>query len=152
MGIPHEIDERYKEAMKARDARTVSALRMAKARMKQHQIDARVGGELSDDDARQVLATYVKQLHKAIPEFEKAGEAGREKVADLRFEISVLEPYLPHFLDEAATRAIVTQVVTDLGKPPLQRSGMVIGQIMKAHKGQVDPALVRKLVEEALGA
>jgi len=152
MGVAQEIEERYKEALKAKDARRVSALRMAKARLKQHRIDNRISGEIPEADAHQVIATYVKQLQKALPEFEKAGEAGRENVEQLRFEISVLEPYLPRFLDEAATRAIVQQVVAEMGKPPLQRSGMVIGQIVKAHRGEVDAALVRRLVEEALGA
>jgi len=150
MSVVQEIDQRYKEAMKARDAGTVGALRMAKARMKQHQIDQCIKGELPDADARQVIATYVKQLTKSIPEFEKAGEAGKERVEALRFEIACLETYLPRFADEAETRKIVAQAVEELGRPPLQRSGMVIGHIMKNRRGELDPALVRRLVEEAL--
>ena len=150
MSVVQDIEQRYREAMKARDARTVGALRMAKARMKQHQIDQRIEGELPDSEARQVIATYVKQLTKSIPEFEKAGEAGKSRIEALRFEIACLEVYLPRFADEAETRRIVAAAVEELGHPPLQRGGMVIGQIMKSHKGELDPVLVRRLVEEAL--
>ena len=151
MGLVQEIDARYREAMKARDARTVNALRMAKTRLKQYQIDKRITSEIPDADARQVIATYVKQLVKAIPEFEKAGDAGKERIEQLRFEIGCLEAYLPRYLDEAQTRVIVQQTIAEMDNPPLQRSGMVIGQIMKAHKGELDAAMVRRLVEEALG-
>ncbi|MCK4415001.1 MAG: GatB/YqeY domain-containing protein [Candidatus Eisenbacteria sp.] len=150
MSVVRDLDEQIKTAMKARDARTVSALRMAKAHLKQHTIDQRITAELSDDVARQVIAGYVKQLTRSLPEFEKAGPAGAEKVAALREEIACLEPFLPQLLDEPATRQIVTRVGGELEKPPLQRSGMVIGQIMKSHRGEVDPVLVRRLVEEAL--
>jgi uncharacterized protein YqeY len=150
MSVIRELDEQIKTAMKAREAATLSALRMAKARLKQHVIDRRIDGELSDEDARQVIGSYVKQLKKAVPEYEKAGAAGAEKLAALHAEIACLEPFLPRLLDEAATREIVARAVEELGRPPLQRSGMVIGKVMKAHGGEVDPLLVRRLVEEAL--
>jgi uncharacterized protein YqeY len=152
MGLVGEIDERFREALKARDAGAVSALRMVKAKLKEHAIEKRLTGEMPDAEARQVIAAYVKQLRKALPEFEKGGDAAREAIDRLRFEIGYLEPYLPRLLDEAQTREIVNRVVTELGRPPAQKSGMVMGRIMKEHGGQVDPGLVRRLVDEALGA
>ncbi|MFH1143264.1 MAG: GatB/YqeY domain-containing protein [Candidatus Eisenbacteria bacterium] len=151
MRVIEDIEQTYKAALKAHDSRTVDAMRMVKARIKQYQIDQRVPVEIPDDVARQVIATYVKQLAKAIPEFEKGGAAGQERIEALRHEISLLERFLPQLLDEPLTRQIVAQAVEELGRPPLQKSGMVIGRIMKDHRGEVDPVLVRRLVEEALG-
>lgn len=151
MSVFHDIEEQMKAAMKAREEQRLSTLRMLRARLKQHVIDQRIAGELPDADARQVVATYAKQLQKAIPEFEKGGEAARERIMALRQELAILEPFLPRFLGEDQTRALVAQAVEALGRPPLQKAGMVIGRVVKEHKGEVDPALVKRLVEEALG-
>ncbi len=150
MSLVHDLDERFKAAMKGHDADAVSTLRMVRAKLKEFAIEKRVTGEIQDADAQQVIATYVKQLRKSIPEFEKGGEAGRAAIARIQAEIAYLEPFLPRLLDEAATRAIVARVVAEMGKPPVQKLGMVMGRIMKENAGQVDPALVRRLVEEAL--
>jgi len=150
MGLIHDIEERYKAAMKAKDAATVSTLRMVKAKLKEHAIEKRLGDDIPDADAQQVIAAYVKQLRKSLPEFEKGGEAAREAIARIQEEIAYLEPFLPKLLDEGQTRAIVTRIVTEVGKPPAQKVGMVMGRIMKEHAGQVDPTLVRRLVDEAL--
>jgi uncharacterized protein YqeY len=151
MSIYHDVEEQMKAAMKARDERRTSALRMARAKMKQHSIDRRIEGEIPDVDARQVIATYVKQLQKSIPEFEKGGAAALPKIEGIRAEIAILEPFLPRFLDADATRQLVLQAVEAMGHPPLQKAGMVIGKVVKEHKGEVEPALVKQLVEEILG-
>jgi len=150
MSLVEEIEARYREALKNRDTARTSALRMVRARLKQYAIDQRQRAALSDAQAREVVAGYVKQLQKSIPEFEKAGPAGAERVAALRAEIAILDPFLPQLLDERATRDIVAAAVAELSDPPPQRAGQVIGHVMKGHKGEVDPALVRRLVEEAL--
>jgi uncharacterized protein YqeY len=150
MSLVHEIDERSKAAMKAHDAVAVSTLRMVRAKLKDYAIEKRISGEIPDAEAQAVIATYVKQLRKSVPEFEKGGEAAREAIARIRAEIAFLEPFLPTLLDEAATREIVARVIAEMGKPPAQKSGMVMGRIMKEHAGQVDAALVRRLVDEAL--
>ncbi len=150
MSIYREVEEQMNAALKAHDEGRKSALRMVRARMKQHAIDNRITGELSDAEARQVIAAYVRQLQKAIPEFEKGGEAARGKIEDIRAEMAVLQPFLPVLLDETATREIVRRAVETSGRPPIQKAGMVIGMVMKEHKGEIDPLLVKRLVEEAL--
>jgi len=150
MSLMDELDQRFTAAMKGRDQRTLDLLRMVRTRLREHVRTHRTSGEVPDAEVAEVIAAYVKQLEKSLPEFAKGGEAGAAAMAQIRFEIDYLRPFLPQLLDEAATRAIVERVVTELGRPPLGRSGMVIGQIMKEHKGRVDPALVRRLVEAAL--
>lgn len=150
MGLTHDLEERFRAAMKAKDAATVSTLRMVKAKLKEYAIEKRLGDDIPDADAQQVIAAYVKQLRKSLPEFEKGGAAASEAIARIQGEIAYLEPFLPKLMDEAQTRAIVTRIVTEMGQPPAQKVGMVMGRIMKEHAGQVDPALVRRLVDEAL--
>jgi uncharacterized protein YqeY len=152
MSLIQELDTRFKDAMKSKDAAALKTLRMVRARLHEHARQRRVAErELSDAEVRQIVSAYVKQLRKSIPEFEKGGATAQAAIAEIRAEIAFLEPYLPQLLDEAATRALVAETVAEMGRPPRQRSGMVIGRIMKAHAAEVDPALVRRLVEESLG-
>ncbi len=150
MSLVHELDDRLKAAMKAKDQNALKVIRMVRTRLKNHARDQKIEGELPDDVVREIVAGYVRQLRKSLPEFEKGGESAREAIEGIHYEIDYLEPFLPKLLDEAATRAIVEQTIEELGHPPRQRGGMVIGQVMKKHKAEVDPVLVRRLVEEIL--
>ncbi len=151
MSLMKELDDRLKAAMRAKDERALKVIRMVRTRLKDHAREAKIEGDLPDADVRRIVGTYVKQLRKSIPEFEKGGESARAAIEGIQYEIDYLEPFVPRSLDEAQTREIVRQAVAALGNPPLQKSGMVIGHIMKAHRDDVDAQLVRRLVEEALG-
>lgn len=150
MSLSREFDQRLKDAMRARQERELAVLRMVKVRVNEHIRTQKIEGEPLDEDVRAIVAGYVKQLKKSLPEFEKGGEAAREAIEGIRFEIAYLEPFLPQLMDEDATRAVVAEAVEEAGHPPARMSGKVIGMVMKTHKGEVDPALVRRLVEEAL--
>jgi len=124
MGLEAELDERLRQAIKARDTRTALV--------------------------RDVIAAYKKQLQKAIPEFEKAGERGRAQIAQLRFETEFCERYLPRGLDETALRALVRDRITALAITDPKQVGRLVGDIMKTHKGQVEAGDVKRLAEELL--
>ncbi len=150
MSLAQELNERMKTAMKEKDARTLSCIRMLKSKMKEYAIAERISGELSDEQVREIATGYVKQLRKSIPEFEKAGPEAAGRIESIQFEIDYLDPFVPTLLDETQTSAIVTDTIAALGNPPRKKMGMVIGEVMKKHKAEVDPALVRRLVDEML--
>ncbi len=152
MALLDEINERLKQAMREKDERTLSVLRMVKSELKNYAIAKGLKDPLEDAHVQEVLTSYVRKLKNAIQEFEKgASEQSKDAIERIRFEIGVLEPWMPKMLDEAETRKIVEAAVEELGRPPIQKAGMVIGKVMKAHKGEVDPVMVRRLVEEILG-
>jgi uncharacterized protein YqeY len=146
------LTERMKAAMKARDEQALSTIRMVRARISNKQNEPDFSGELDDDLVQGEIAAYVKQVRKALPEYEKAGQAGAEMAEKLRFEIEYLSEFLPSMLDEAATKTLVTDAITSMNVTDPKRAGQVMGTIMKSHKGQVDPALVRRIVEQVLNA
>ena len=151
MTLIREIDGRLKAAMRAKDQDVLKVLRMVRARLREYARDNKIEGDLSDEAVREVVSAYARQLRKSLPEFEKGGESAREAIAGIQFELEYLEPFLPRLLDEGQTRELVARAVAELGHPPARMMGQVIGHIMKSHKNEVDPPLVRRLVEEALG-
>jgi uncharacterized protein YqeY len=145
------MNARLKDAMKARDERTVGTLRMVRARVMERQNAADFDGDLGDEVVQSLIAAYVKQLQKALPDYERAGEPARETVEQYRFEIEYLSQFLPALYDDEKTRAIVTETIEKLGVTDPKRAGQVMGAIMKEHKGKVDAARVRRFVDEAFG-
>lgn len=150
MGLPEEIDAKLHDAIKARDRRTADCLRMLKSRLIEKRTSAGFKGELTDEIARDVASTYVKQLKKSIQEFEKVGDAGKEPIEKTTWEVEYLSQFLPQHLDEPATRKIVEEALAEAGITDPGQSGRAIGVVMKSHKGEVDPILVRRIVEEIL--
>lgn len=152
MSLMEEIESKLREAIKARDSRSADCLRMLKSKMIEKRTSKGFKGELTDTIVREVAASYVKQLTKSIEEFEKAGDAGKDLLEKTKWEVDFLSEYLPKHLDEAATLALVEEALETSGVTDPAQAGRVIGIIMKDHKGEVDPALVRKLIEEKLSA
>ena len=151
MGLERELDERLHQAIKARDTRTANVVRMLKTRLQERRTAKGFSGQVDDALVRDVIGAYRKQLQKALPEFEKAGERGAAQVAQLRFEVAFCERYLPKGLDETELRALVGQRLAALGITDGKQVGRLVGDIMKTHKGQVEATDVKRIAEELLG-
>lgn len=133
-------------AMKARDAARTSALRMAKAALKNREIDKR--SALDDADALQVLATLAKQRRESIEQF-RAG--GRVELAEKEeAELAILQEFLPEALSEDEVRRAVADAVAEVGATGPRDMGKVMAALMPRVKGKADGKLVNTLVREAL--
>jgi len=152
MPLVDDIDGLLREAMLAKDLRTADVLRMVKTRLSERRTTPGFTGGLTDAVVQEVAAAYVKQLEKALPEYERAGERGAEMVASLRFEIDYCKRFLPQKLGEAETRALVQAAIAELHASQPRDAGRVMGHVIKAHRDRVDAALCKRLAEEALPA
>jgi uncharacterized protein YqeY len=149
--IREELAAQLKDAMKAKDARRRDVIRMIETEIALARSAPGFKGELDDDLYRRIIGSYSKKMDKARAEFEEAGERGRAMVERLRWEVDYLSRWLPKKLDEAATARLVRETIDQLGAAGDPRSaGRVMSQIMKAHRDEVDGALVNRLVAAAL--
>ena len=149
MTIQEQLAEEQKIAMKAGDRQTLNVIRQIQSEISVAKAAPGFDGEIDDDLYLETIARYVKRMGKARDEYEGLGERGREQAEKLTFEIDYLSAYLPQKLDEAATRALVDQMIADLGAADLKQSGQVIGAVMRSGE-EVDGGLVSRLVQEAL--
>ncbi|NWF98519.1 MAG: GatB/YqeY domain-containing protein [Nitrospirae bacterium] len=146
MSLLKKLDEDLKTAMKASDNLKVSVLRMAKAAIKNKQIE--IGHELSDGEVFSVFSTLAKQRRESIELFEKGGRndlAEKEKK-----ELSILQSYLPEQLSLAEIERIISKAILDSGASGLKDMGMVMRLIMPALKGVADGKVVNEKVKELL--
>lgn len=147
MAIFDQVSTQMKEAMKARDAARLGALRNVRAgfltEMKKDNSDS-----LPDEACVAILRRLEKQRRESIDAFEKAGRD--EMAAAERAELAVLQEFLPSLADEAQTKAWVEAAIAETGAAAPGDVGRVMGAIMKAHKGDVDGGLAKRIAGELL--
>ena len=150
MEIKKELDRRFLAAMRARDRRVSDTIRAVRALVTEETKKTGFEGEVDEALYAAAIGRYVKQLQKALPEFERAGDAGAETVAAYRWEIEYFGDFLPKKIGEDETRALVREVIAQTGADSPKQLGRVMGAVMKDHRDEVDAGLVRQLAEEEL--
>jgi uncharacterized protein YqeY len=147
MGIEQTVNERLAQAMKAREPARVAALRGIRAAFL-NEMKKDNAKTLSDEVSVEVLRRLAKQRRESIEAFAGAGRP--ERAAEERAELAVIEEFLPRLADEATTRAWLREAIAATGASAPGDLGKLMGALMKAHKGEVDGQLARRLAQELL--
>jgi uncharacterized protein len=145
--LTDDVQQSMFQAMKARRADEVAALRLALSALKSAAIDARK--ELSDEEAVAVLQREARKRREAEQAYRDAGRT--ERAEREAFERSVLERFLPARLEPAELARLVDEAVAATGASGPKELGKVMGRVMPAVKGRADGDEVRRLVLERLG-
>lgn len=146
MGLFEDLQQRLKEAMLGKRELERETLRMVISSAKNRKIE--LGRELTDDDVLAVITKAVKSRQDSMQQFTQAGRT--ELAAKEEAEIAVLAGWLPQLMDEAATRAAVESIVSDLGLESKKDMGRLMKELMSRHKGQVDGKLANQVAAELL--
>jgi uncharacterized protein len=144
------INNAVKEAMKAKEERKLSTLRMVNSTLKNADIEARGQGKppLSDPDILAVLQKMIKQRQESVELYDKGGRA--ELAAGEREEIAVISAYLPKQMSDDEVKAAIAAAVTETGAAGIKDMGKVIGALKTKYAGQMDFAKASALVKAAL--
>ena len=148
MALVEDVSRAMTDAMKAKDAQRLSALRMLKAALMNR--EAERGRALDDNEARQVVSTLVKQRRDSIEQFT---QGGRHDLADKeKAEVAILESYLPAAVDTAELERAVDSAIASTGAASAKDMGKVMKAVMAALAGKtVDGKAVNELVRRKLG-
>jgi len=149
MSVRDQIMEKFKQARRERDEPTKNVIAMLRTKV-QNVLKSGSGREEDDALWKETLAAYAKQLGKTIIELEKAGERAGEALDEAKFELAFCEQFLPKKLDEAATEALVRDVIAKVGVTGPKEMGKLMGALMKDHKDEIDGALARQLATKIL--
>jgi uncharacterized protein YqeY len=147
--IKEQIEAKLKEARIARDERARNVIGMLKSKVLL-EIKSGSGATETDELWLNTIKSYAKQVRKAVPEYEKAGERGLELLDEAKFEIEFCEQFLPKKLDEAATEAIVREVAAAQGITGPKMIGKLLGLVLKDHKDDLDGDLLRQVAQRVL--
>jgi len=145
-----DINNALKNAMKAKDERRVSTLRLVNSTLKNADIEARGQGRgpLGDDDVLGLLQKMIKQRHESVDLYEKGGRA--ELAQQERDEIAIISAYLPKQMSENEVKVAVAQAIQETGAAGMKDMGKVIGALKGKYTGKMDFAKASILVKGAL--
>lgn len=147
MSLKQQLTDDMKAAMKAGEKDRLAVIRLINAAIKQKEVDERV--EMTDALVLAVLEKMVKQRKDSITQFEAAA---REDLAAVeRYEMGVIETYLPAKMDEAGILAEIDKAIAATGAASAADMGKLMGVLKPALAGKADMGLVSKLVKQKLG-
>jgi len=147
MSLKAQISEDMKNAMRAKDSVRLGTIRLLQAAIKQREVDERI--ELDDSNVIAVIEKMLKQRRDSIAAYESAN---RNDLADVeKFEVSVLQTYLPQQLTEDEIKDILEKVVTDTGAAGIKDMSKVMAAIKPLVAGRADMGKISGLIKTRLG-
>ena len=145
-----EINTALKDAMKARDERRVSALRLINAAIQNAEIEAQMRGResLAQEELLALLQKMIKQRQESAEIYDKAG---RTELGDKeRGEIAIISAYSPRQMSETDVKAAIAEAARQVGAQGIKDMGKVMAALKQAHAGRMDFGKASALVKSML--
>lgn len=146
------LNHALKEAMKAKDQRAVSTLRLILAAIKDRDIAARGKGNtegIPDAEVLSLLQTMVKQRRESIALYEQGGRL--DLAEEEREEIDIINRFLPQQMDEGAMRQAVERLIEEIDASGVKDMGRTMAELRSRYPGQMDFAKASQIVKRVLG-
>ncbi len=150
MTLRDNLMAEIKDAMRAKAADRLSALRLILNGLKEREIALRGDGvEISDADELAVLAKMVKQRQESVKVYL---EGARQDLADKEAaEIKVIEEFLPKQLSPAEVEAAIGAAIAEVGATSVKDMGKVMAVLKGKYTGSMDFGAVGALIKARLG-
>ena len=146
MSLKARITEDMKTAMRAKDSARLGAIRLLQAAIKQREVDERI--ELDDTQVIEAIEKMLKQRRDSIAAYEKAK---RQDLVDVeKFEVSVLQTYLPQALTDDEVKAILEKVIIETAASGMKDMGKVMAAVKPLVLGRADMGKISGLIKARL--
>jgi len=147
MSLKAQISEDMKTAMRAKDSVRLGAIRLLQSAIKQREVDERI--ELDDQNVIAVIEKMLKQRRDSITAYESAN---RQDLADIeKFEVTVLQTYLPQALTEDEIIVLLDKVIADTNASGIKDMSKVMAALKPQILGRADMGKVSGLIKSRLG-
>ena len=147
MSLKQRLTDDMKAAMKGGDKERLAVIRLVNAAIKQREVDERI--QLDDTQVLSVLEKMIKQRRDSVSQYEAAN---REDLAAIeRFEISVIQDYMPQALTDAEIEALIGEAIAETGAATGRDMGKVVGVLKPKLAGRADMGAVSARIKARLG-
>lgn len=146
------FSERLKQAMRAKDARTLSTVRLIMAALKDRDIAARGTGNtagIPDPEILRLLQGMIKQRRESIVLYQQGNRP--ELARQEEEEIAVIESFLPKQMSDEEIAAAAKAVISETGAAGIKDMGKVMAALRERHSGTMDMARAGAVVKQLLG-
>jgi hypothetical protein len=147
MSLRERIERDFTDALKARDERRLSALRLFKTELKKREVSGQKK-ELTDGEAMEVMSSLVKQRRESIRLFQEGQRP--DLVAKEEAEMNILLAYLPQPLTPAELEGLVDQTIAETRAAGPKDQGKVMKILMGKVAGRADGKAVSEIVKQKL--
>jgi uncharacterized protein YqeY len=151
MPLRERFNEQMKEAMRAKDTRRLSTVRMIMAAVKDRDIAARTEASregVPDEDILTLLAKMIKQREESAATYDTGNRP--ELAAAEREEIAIIREFMPKQLSDEETREAAKDAISETGAASVKDMGKVMGALKARYSGQMDFAKAGAVVKELL--
>ena len=150
MSLQNKIETKLNEALKNKDKKTYSTLRLVVASIKDTLIAKKLKDKqtLPDNDLISLLKKMVKQRNDSCEAYRKGGR--NELVENEMSEIKIINEFLPKQLGEEETKKICGEIISKLGASSIKDMGKVMGELKKKYSDNLDFAKAGSLLKELL--
>ncbi|OLP44411.1 GatB/YqeY domain-containing protein [Rhizobium oryziradicis] len=148
--LREDLTAALKDAMKAKETRKLSTIRLVQAAIKDRDIANRGEGkaELSDDDILQLMAKLVKQREESAKIYED--NARPELAAQEREEVAIIKTFMPEQMSDEKVREAIAGVITEINAEGMRDMGKVVAALKERYAGQMDFAKASGVVKQLL--
>ena len=150
MSLQTKIETKLNEALKAKDKKTYSTLRLVVAAIKDTIIAKKIKDKktLPDNDLMSLLKKMVKQRNDSCDAYKKAGR--NELLENEMSEIKIISEFLPKQLSEEETKKICLETMKKVGASSVKDMGKVMGALKKEYSDVLDFSKVSQMIKENL--
>jgi uncharacterized protein len=146
MPLKDQISNDLKDAMRAGDAKKRDAIRLLTSEMKRKEVDERI--TLADADVVSIIDKMIKQRRDSIAQFEKGDR--RDLADNEKFELGVLQAYMPQGLSEAEIAEAVAASIQESGAKGPADMGKVMAVLKPKLAGRADMSKASAAVKQKL--
>ena len=150
MSLQNKIETKLNEALKNKDKKTYSTLRLVVASIKDTLIAKKLKDKqtLPDNDLISLLKKMVKQRNDSCEAYKKGGR--NELVENEMSEIKIINEFLPKQLSEEDTKKICLDTIKKVGANSIKDMGKVMGELKKEYSDVLDFSKVSKIIKDNL--
>ena len=150
MSIQENIKGEIKEAMKAKNALALEALRAIKSAVLLQKSEAGAADGMTDDQEIKLLQKLVKQRRDSAAIFRKQNRADLAEPEEAQAEI--IARFLPEQLSEQEVGKVIESIITQLGASSIKDMGKVMGMASNQLAGKADGKTISTIVKQKLSS
>ncbi|HEX6980303.1 MAG TPA: GatB/YqeY domain-containing protein [Alphaproteobacteria bacterium] len=150
--LRNQLTDALKDAMRSKNERAISTLRLILAALKDRDIAARAKGNydgISDEEIRSMLQSMIKQRRESIAMYEQGGRC--ELAQQEAEEIAIIEGFLPRQLSDAEIERVARDLIAEIGAQGIKDMGRTMATMKQRYAGQMDFAKASGVVKQLLG-
>ncbi len=146
MSLKQSLTDAMKTAMRAKEKDRLGTIRLILAEFKRIEVDERI--DIDDARGLAILDKMCKQRRDSISQYEDAGR--EELVAQERFEMGVIQEFMPTPLSDTELDALIDKAIADSGADSIKAMGQVVALVKPAAQGRADMGAVSRKIKQRL--